>query len=383
MDRDMDKDLCFMRRALELAKRGEGFVEPNPMVGCVLIQNGTIIGEGFHRKFGEAHAEVEAIRDASNRFGQQSIVGATCYVTLEPCSHYGKTPPCVLAIQSSGIRRLVVAMRDPNPVVNGQGLKILRDSGIEITEPILEDDARHLNAPYLTLLKKHRPWIIAKWAMTLDGRLASRNGNSQWISGEASRKMVHQLRSRMDAIMIGSRTARLDDPALTVRLDGDTVIPRTPIRIILDSHALLPLNSQLVRTAHAVPVLIVVDSSAPSERLNLLREAGCEILPIFSNNSEPNHYHRTEILMKSLADRKITNLLVEGGSRLFGTLFDMRFIDEVHVFIAPKLIGGETACPVVGGLGIPEMNAARKLESPKIQIMEQDIYIHGRIRYSD
>ncbi|MDR1140774.1 MAG: bifunctional diaminohydroxyphosphoribosylaminopyrimidine deaminase/5-amino-6-(5-phosphoribosylamino)uracil reductase RibD [Planctomycetaceae bacterium] len=375
----MKNDGQFMRLALELAKRGEGFVEPNPMVGCVLVKNGKIIGKGFHTKFGEAHAEVEAIRDAYCRYGEDVTVGSTCYVTLEPCSHYGKTPPCTSALQSSGIKRLVVAMRDPNPVVNGQGLKILRNTGLEITEHVLEEEARLLNAPYLTLLEKHRPWIIAKWAMTLDGRLASRTGNSQWISGEESRKIVHRLRSRMDAIMVGSQTALRDNPDLTVRFD--TVAPRIPIRIVLDSNAAITSEYRLVQTARQIPVLLVVRSDAPSKQIEILQNAGCEILPIPSESTEHNYQRRTEILMEYLAQRKITNLFVEGGKQLFGTLFDMQLIDEVHVFIAPKLIGGQSAYPAVGGNGLNEMEKAWKLESPEIQIVEQDVYIHGRIHY--
>ncbi|MDR2706657.1 MAG: bifunctional diaminohydroxyphosphoribosylaminopyrimidine deaminase/5-amino-6-(5-phosphoribosylamino)uracil reductase RibD [Planctomycetaceae bacterium] len=390
----MENDIRFMRLALELARCGEGFVEPNPMVGCVLVNNGNIIGKGFHTKFGEPHAEIEALRDARKNYGEELVAGSTCYVTLEPCSHYGKTPPCTSALQSSGINRIVVAMRDPNPVVNGQGLKILRDAGFEITEHVLEDEARSLNAPYLTLLEKQRPWIIAKWAMTLDGRLASRTGSSRWISGEASRKIVHRLRSRMDAIMIGSQTALRDNPDLTVRLDE--VVPRTPIRIVLDSQAALTLEYRLVQTAHQVPVLLVVNPNAPEKQIKTLQDAGCEILPLLSENTksentesknteseniEHDYRNRTEILMKHLAQRKITNLLVEGGKQLFGTLFDMQLVDEVHVFIAPKLIGGELAYPVVGGMGLSDMEQAWRLELPEIQITGQDVYIHGRIRY--
>ncbi|MDR0611666.1 MAG: bifunctional diaminohydroxyphosphoribosylaminopyrimidine deaminase/5-amino-6-(5-phosphoribosylamino)uracil reductase RibD [Planctomycetaceae bacterium] len=397
----MENDIQFMRLALELAKRGEGLVEPNPMVGCVLVKNGNVIGKGFHTQFGKPHAEIEALHDAQKCCGEESVAGSTCYVTLEPCSHYGKTPPCTAALQSSGIRRIVVAMRDPNPLVNGQGLKILRDAGFEITEHVLENEAHSLNAPYLTLLQKHRPWIIAKWAMTLDGRLASRTGSSRWISSEASRKIVHRLRSRMDAIMIGSQTALRDNPDLTARLDE--VVPRTPIRIVLDSNAALTSEYRLVQTARQIPVLLVVNHNAPKKRIKTLQDAGCEILPLLSENTESentesenieskntnpentahDYRNRTEILMKLLAQRKITNLLVEGGKQVFGTLFDMKLIDEAHVFIAPKLIGGESAYPVVGGIGLAEMERAWKLELPEIQITGQDVYIHGRILYKE
>ncbi|MDR3199226.1 MAG: bifunctional diaminohydroxyphosphoribosylaminopyrimidine deaminase/5-amino-6-(5-phosphoribosylamino)uracil reductase RibD [Planctomycetaceae bacterium] len=373
----MENDEQFMRRALELAKHGEGFVEPNPMVGCVLAKNGKIIGEGFHTQFGKAHAEIEALHDARGRYGDDAAAGSTCYVTLEPCSHYGKTPPCTSALQSSGIKRIVVAMRDPNPIVNGSGLNILRNAGFEITEHLLEKEARSLNAPYLTLLEKHRPWIIAKWAMTLDGRLASRTGNSQWISGEASRKIVHRLRSRMDAIMVGSQTALRDNPDLTVRLDA--VAPRIPIRIVLDSNAALTQEYRLVQTARQIPVLLVVNADVPPKQIEMLQNAGCEIFPIPPENTKHDYRRRTKILMEYLAQRKITNLFVEGGKQLFGTLFDMQLIDEVHVFIAPKLIGGESAYPAIGGTGLIKMEQAWKLELPEIRVVDDDVYIHGRI----
>lgn len=360
----------FMRQALELAKRGEGYVEPNPMVGCVLVRDSQVIGQGFHTRFGQPHAEIEAIRNA-----ETDLVGVTCYVTLEPCSHFGKTPPCVNAILQTGIRRVVVAMCDPNPQVNGRGLQILRDAGIEVTENVLEAEARQLNAPYLTLLEKHRPWILAKWAMTLDGKLAARTGSSRWISGEASRQVVQQLRSRMDAVMIGSGTARQDDPLLTVRIPDPR---RIPLRIVLDSHAGISPASSLVQSGNEVPTLIVVHSDALSDRLDILRQSGCEVL-VLPNNQPGNHREQIEALLKHLAERRLTNLLVEGGSRLFGTLFDMKLIDEVHTFIAPKLIGGEQAFPVIGGLGLAEMALAGSLAPPKIQIIEQDIYVSGRL----
>jgi len=363
----MDSDTLFMRRALELAKRGEGLVEPNPMVGCVIVRNGTVSGEGFHAKFGGPHAEVEAIRAADG-----DTIGATCYVTLEPCSHHGKTPPCTKAVLAAGFKRLVVAMRDPHPQVNGRGLQILREAGLEVIEGVLEDEARSLNAPYLTRIEKNRPWIIAKWAMTLDGRLASRTGSSQWISNAASREIVHRLRSRMDAILIGSQTALRDDPLLTVRLSEGT---RQPQRIVFDSKAQTPLDGQLVRTAKEVPVLIVVGPDTP--RVTELEKAGCEIL----HADVRDYRERFERLFEHLVQRGITNLLVEGGGGLFGALFDLRLIDEVHAFIAPKLIGGDTAVAPIGGIGLAAMPSAAKIDAPEICIVDGDVYMHGRVRY--
>jgi len=367
----MDADRQFMQRALQLARQGEGLVEPNPMVGSVIVRNGTVLGEGFHTKFGGPHAEIEAIRSAGS-----ATVGATCYVTLEPCSHHGKTPPCTDAVLAAGFKRLVVAMRDPHPSVNGRGLQVLRGSGLEITEGVLEAEARHLNAPYLTRLEKSRPWIIAKWAMTLDGRLASRTGSSQWISCDASRELVHRLRSRMDAIMIGSQTALRDNPLLTVRLPNVT---RQLLRIVFDSQAQTPLSGQLVRTMKEAPVLIVVGSEAPQQRVAELERAGCEILHV----SAPTYRERLLFLFENLVRRGVTNLLIEGGAGLFGGLFDLQLIDEVHTFIAPKLIGGDAAVGVVGGVGLIDMPSGATIDAPEIRIVDGDVYLHGRVRYPE
>jgi diaminohydroxyphosphoribosylaminopyrimidine deaminase/5-amino-6-(5-phosphoribosylamino)uracil reductase len=353
-----------MRQALELAKKGEGFVEPNPMVGCVLVQDNQIVGQGYHTQYGNAHAEVEAIRSAKT-----DLTGATCYVTLEPCSHYGKTPPCVQAILQTGIQRVVVAMRDPNPIVNGKGIQILQEAGLSVTEHVLEAEAEWLNAPYLTLLYKNRPWIHAKWAMTLDGRLATKTHESRWISGDESRKIVHQLRSRMDAVVVGAGTARHDDPMLTVRLDeSDRCGNKTPCRVVLGD--LLP-ESQLVRTASEVPVLIVT-ATDDSQKIRSWEESGCEVLQL------PRQENFIRLLLEHFASRRWTHVLVEGGRQVFGTFFDAGCIDEVHAFIAPKLIGGESAISVIGGEGLDKMSLAALLESPEVKLVGQDIYVYGR-----
>lgn len=373
-----------MRKALELARLGEGAVEPNPMVGCVLVHDGMLVGEGFHGRFGGPHAEVEALRNAGDRARE-----ATCYVTLEPCSHEGKTPPCTNALIEAGIRRVVLAMRDPNPSVDGRGLKLLRQAGIDVTENVLEKEARSLTAPYLTRLTQNRPWVVAKWAMTLDGRLASSTGSSRWISGTASRAIVQRLRSRMDAILIGLGTAQADDPLLTVRLDeateqtgasgipGDRRGTKRPLRIVLDARAELAPESRLVQTARDLPVLLVVGPEASSSRLERLRDLGCEPFSVARNADD------FDLLFAHLADRGVTNLLVEGGSRVFGELFDRRLVDEVHAFVAPKIVGGEGAVPVVAGTGLADMTRAFRLETPDIRIVDSDVYIRGRVRCPD
>ena len=383
-------DTHWMARAMELAKRGEGFVEPNPMVGCVIVathescwteyrSGGEVIGEGWHRAFGQVHAEVEAIRDARSK--GKSTVGATAYVTLEPCCHFGKTPPCVLALLEAGIKRVVVAMRDPFGAVDGGGIAQLRDKGVEVTLGCLEAEARELNAPYLTRIEKQRPWIIAKWAMTLDGKISSRAGSSQWISSEASRQIVHQLRARSDAIMIGSRTALVDDPLLTVRVDSLLLPHRIPLRVVFDSNVTLSPSSRLAQTAREVGVLLAASRNAMEsnetvqKNVMTLTDCGCEVLSLDGNS----HHERMIELLRHLAEHGVTNLLAEGGGTLLGLLFDLQLIDEVHAFIAPKLIGGSGAAFPIGGLGLEQMSDAVLLKSPVMEMIGTDIYCHGRI----
>jgi len=427
-------DTHWMAKAMALAGRGKGFVEPNPMVGCVIVAThetgDEVIGEGWHRAFGQAHAEVEAIRDARSK--GKSTVGATAYVTLEPCRHYGKTPPCTLALLEADIKRVVVAMCDPFEAVDGGGITQLRDKGVEVTLGCLETEARELNAPYLTRIEKQRPWIIAKWAMTLDGKISSRAGSSRWISSEASRQIVHLLRTKSDAIMIGSRTALSDDPLLTVRVDfhisqetatGNgasatsvttqrsdriemsrrspvtpfvslTAFPaavsvkdmqllphRTPLRVVFDSNVTLPPSSRLVQTAREVGVLVaasrhVIDTNETSrENAAMLADCGCEVLPL----EGARHHERMIELLRHLAERGVTNLLVEGGGALLGLLFDHQLIDEVYAFIAPKLIGGSVVVSPIGGLGLEQMSDAILLKNPVVEAIGTDIYCHGRI----
>lgn len=446
----------FMRRALELAKYGEETVSPNPMVGCVIVQGNEIVGEGYHEYYGGPHAEINALKDAGNSANE-----ATVYVTLEPCNHYGKTPPCTQALINAKIAKVVVAMRDPNPLVSGKGIQKLRDAGIEVVEFFLEEEARDLNYKYVTRYEKDRPWIVAKWAMTLDGKIASRTGSSQWISSESSRYLTHRLRGCMDAIMVGSRTILLDDPSLTVRIlemsqranipigenplkntNGsgneelgdeieyfypkrritDETRPKTPLRVVWSSNASISLESRLVKTAREVPVLIAVDPAAPLEKLDQLKKAGCEVLvlpvrlsdvapearqkrardnrpgTLYSrseglytlNRSEVEYRHNLEIFQKrkeqllflfeTLAKRDILSILVEGGGSLLGSLFDAKMIDEVHVFIAPKLIGGIEAVPPIAGYGIAEMCDALELQQCSYRMVEKDIYVHGRVK---
>ncbi len=360
-------DLWHMRRALDLAASGQGFVEPNPMVGCVIARGAEIIGEGWHRRFGGDHAEVDALRLAGSR-----AAGATLYVSLEPCCHFGKTPPCTGAIVAAGIGRVVAALADPFPQVAGGGTAALRAAGVAVEVGLLADQARRLNAPYLKLLQRGRPWIIAKWAMTLDGKIATRNAQSQWISGPRSRQIVHALRGRMDAIVVGRETAARDDPLLTARPPG----PRTATRVVLDTRAALPSQSQLVRTAGEAPLLVAVGSEAPPADCQRLRQAGCEVL--VCPGASPAA--RLDALLAELGRRQMTNVLVEGGGRVLGSLLDARQIDEVHVFIAPKLIGGGAAPSPIAGQGVAELASALALDELFVESLDGDVYVRGRRR---
>ena len=359
-------DVWHMRRALELAAEGEGSVEPNPMVGCVIAQGEEIVGEGWHRRFGGPHAEIEALAQAGRR-----AAGATLFVTLEPCCHQGKTPPCTQAILAAGVRRVVVAQRDPFPEVAGGGLAELEAAGVAVEVGLLEADARRLNAPYRKLVETGRPWIIAKWAMTLDGKIATHTGSSRWISGPKSREAVHQLRGRVDAIMVGRQTAELDDPQLTARPPG----PRGPLRVVVDTRASLRSGSQLVRTAGEVPVLVAAGDQAPEADRRRLARAGCEVLLCPGETPAV----RLEALLDELGRRRLTNVLVEGGGQLLGSLFDLGQIDEVHVFLAAKLVGGANAPSPLAGHGLAQMADAHRLDDVRIEQLGEDVHIRGRL----
>ncbi|MEX0676191.1 MAG: bifunctional diaminohydroxyphosphoribosylaminopyrimidine deaminase/5-amino-6-(5-phosphoribosylamino)uracil reductase RibD [Pirellulales bacterium] len=364
---DYEADAWHMARALELAARGEGLVEPNPMVGCTVVRDGESVGEGFHRRFGGPHAEIEALESAGSR-----ARGATAFVTLEPCCHQGKTPPCTQALIQAGVSRVVVAQRDPFPQVAGRGIAELEAARIAVEVGLREAEAGEINAPYRKLITTGRPWMIAKWAMTLDGKLATHARDSRWISCDESRAVVHRIRGRVDAIMIGRGTAEADDPLLTARPPG----VRTATRIVLDSQASLSVDSQLVRTARDVPLVVAVADDSPAKNRQRLSAAGCEVLVC----PGANRGERLAWLLDELGRRQMTNVLVEGGSRLFGELFDAGQIDEIHAFIAPKIAGGENAPSPIGGAGVDLVAKAGELASPTIEQCGTDAYIHGRVR---
>lgn len=349
-----------MREALALAVRGQGYVEPNPMVGCVLVAtDGTVIGRGFHQRFGGLHAEREALAEATSNGNANRIEGCTAYVTLEPCCHQGKTPPCTDAIVQAGVGRVVVAMLDPFDQVAGNGVSELRAHGIDVAVGLEAHAARQLNAPYLKRILRKRPWVIAKWAMSADGKIATRTGHSQWISCEASRADVHELRGRVDAIVVGRGTAIADDPLLTAR--GKDV-PRKAIRVVVDSQLQLPLESKLVKTVADGMVLVWGGPEAATAQAVLLEKTGVKV----HIAQAPDANTRLAELLQYLAvEMNVTNVLVEGGGGLLGGLLQLNEIDECQVFVAPKLIGGAGAISPIAGQGISDLD-----ECPQWQMVD-------------
>ncbi len=360
----MQTDEHWMNRAIELAMRGEGNVEPNPMVGCVLVRDDQMIGEGWHQKFGGHHAEVNAIQSATS-----DVAGSTAYVTLEPCSHHGKTPPCCQALIDAKVSKVVVAVVDPDPRVAGQGIAALRSTGIEVVEGVLTPAASSVLAPYLKRTKTGNPWVIAKWAMSIDGKIATATADSQWISNESSRATVHEIRGRVDAIMVGSGTALADDPMLNARPADTGAILRTALRVVFDSSAKISLDSKLAQTANQYPTLIAVGPEAPAAKLDQLRALGCDVF----NSPSATHDDRLKDLLQELGSRGVTNLLVEGGGGLLGLLNDSGQTDEVHAFIGPKLIGGQGVSPVVGR-GLERISDAADYQLVSVDYIEGDVH---------
>ena len=357
-----------MRHAIQLAQRGIGAVEPNPPVGAVLVDDQLqLISEGWHQKYGGPHAEVHAIASAGER-----ARGATLYCTLEPCSHHGKTPPCAPAVIAAGIREVVIGTGDPAPHVNGRGITLLREAGVTVKTGVCEADAQRLIAPFRRLMLDGLPWVHAKWAMSLDGRIATRTGDSKWITNELSRAKAHELRGRCDAIIVGVSTVLADDPRLTARPIG----PRVATRIVLDSQARTPLLSQLVQSAREVPALVVASHSAPSHRISTLKAAGVEVLQLASDPVHPDRPSVHELCVE-LGKRKMTYVLIEGGAGVLGAAFDSRVVNECHAFIAPKIIGGQAALSPIGGQGAEWMKEVHTLRNLQVTMLGDNLYLHG------
>jgi diaminohydroxyphosphoribosylaminopyrimidine deaminase/5-amino-6-(5-phosphoribosylamino)uracil reductase len=362
-----DKDKEYMQRAMKSAAQAAGRTSPNPLVGCVIVKDGEIVGEGFHQKAGTPHAEVHALRAAGER-----SEGATAYVTLEPCSHYGRTPPCADALIKAQIRRVVVAMVDPNPLVSGQGIERLRQAGIQVEVGLFEEEARELNRGFLKVIRTRLPYVFYKSALTLDGKIATESGDSKWVTNEASRAYGHKLRNQVDVIIAGSETVIQDNPALTCRISGG----RDPVRLIVDGELRIPLNSAVLSPTSSAPCIIATSLSAPGDKLNLLKT--------FPNvevwEYEVPRFIPLEKMLRDLVVRGWNSVLLEGGGGLAGAFLQAQLVDELDFFYAPKLIGGMGPSPL-SGLRIDRMTDAIPLEIMETSLETGDLRIRAKVVY--
>jgi diaminohydroxyphosphoribosylaminopyrimidine deaminase/5-amino-6-(5-phosphoribosylamino)uracil reductase len=366
------EDRVHLRRALELAEGGRGRVSPNPLVGAVLVRDGEVIGEGFHARAGDLHAERAALEDCRERGDDPA--GATMFVTLEPCAHEGRQPPCTAAIVTARIGRVVVGSDDPTEKASGRGPGILRDEGVrvELADGPEAAAARLLNQPFRKHARTGRPQVVLKSALTLDGRTATEAGDSRWISGQASRELVHAWRSEADAVAVGIGTALADDPLLTAREVG---AERQPTRVVFDSAARLPRNSKLVGSIDEAPLLVVAGLDAPAERVEGLRGAGADVL---QHGGEPAEVVRAAL--GELGRRDVSSLLLEGGARLTGAFLDAGEVDELRLFIAPLVIGAAGARPLVAGRGTPTIAEAERALSMEWERSGEDLLVRARLR---
>ncbi len=380
----LNKD--YMLRAIELAKKGCGYTAPNPMVGAVIVKDNRIIGEGYHEKYGDLHAERNAIKhcrenvmkdmeDASkgllDKAIKESMSGATIYVTLEPCCHHGKQPPCVDAIIEAGISRVVIGSRDPNPLVSGKGAAILREHGIEVIEDFMREECDAINPVFFHYITTKRPYVVLKYAMTLDGKIATHTGESKWITGEEARKHVHMLRHRYTGIMVGINTVLKDNPMLNCRIESC----KDPVRIVCDTKLITPLESNLVKTAKDIRTIIAT-CNTDIDKQNLYIKHKCEVLLI---NEKDNHLDLND-LMEKLGVMQIDSILLEGGGTLNWSALQAGIVNKVMAYIAPKLFGGAGALSPIEGIGVDSPSEAFVLEDAQITKLGDDYLIESELK---
>ncbi len=358
-------DNDYMAMALELAAKGAGRVSPNPMVGAVVVRNGRMVGQGYHQVVGGPHAEVHALDDAGDK-----AVGATLYVTLEPCNHHGRTPPCTEKILGAGVKRVVVAMADPNPGVRGGGNAYLQAHGLEVTCGILEQEARRLNESFIKFIQTGQPFVVLKMAATLDGRIATSRGDARWVTGDRARRVVHRMRHSMDAIMVGIGTVRADDPELTTRMPDDDGID--PIRLVLDTHLSMSPGARMLSRKSDAPTYLVCGPETDQVRRKALSDAGARILELPLREGRIDMAH----LVKRLGEMEISSLLIEGGAAVAGSALRSGIVDKVALFLAPKLLGGD-GIPMCTGPGPEWMKQALNVENPTVERVGADILIQG------
>ena len=361
-------DQDYMRMAIELAKRGAGWVNPNPLVGAIVVKNNRVIGKGWHTKFGALHAEREALANCS-----ENPAGATVYVTLEPCCHWGKTPPCTQALCEAHVSRVVIGSSDPNPLVAGKGVEQLKDAGIEVVEGVLQKECDEINRVFFHYIQTKTPYVIVKYAMTLDGKIATKTGASRWITSEVARKRTHQDRHRYSAIMVGINTVLQDNPQLTCRLEGEEV--KNPLRVVVDSSLRISPSLQIPSSAHEVPVLIATCNTDEEKRARL-EACGCKVV-IFP---EKEGCVNLGALMRYLGEQGIDSVMVEGGGTLFWSLFSARLINRVQAFIAPKIFGGNQALSPVRGDGVELPSQAFLFTKPSVEILGEDVLLECEVR---
>jgi diaminohydroxyphosphoribosylaminopyrimidine deaminase/5-amino-6-(5-phosphoribosylamino)uracil reductase len=365
-----ERDARHLERAIELAVTARGLTSPNPLVGAVIVKSDRVIGEGLHLRAGEAHAERAALAAC-----EEDPAGATLYVSLEPCCHDGRTPPCTQAIVEAGIARVVVASDDPTPKASGRGLGILRDEGVEVDtiDGDLSAAARLINQPFRKHSRTGRPLVVFKSAMTLDGKVATRTGDSQWITGESSRARAHRWRAESDAVAVGIHTAQVDDPLLTARIEG---VARQPLRVVFDSEASLALDSQLVRTTDSVPVLVICSRAASRTAADGLRNAGVEVVVCTGQNEAA----RVACALDELGARGVQSVLLEGGPHLAGVFLEAGEVDEARMMIAPIVAGGRDAKAAVEGEGVERIGQAPRALHTSVERIDEDVLITARLR---
>jgi len=359
-----DTDRAYMQEAIALAERGRGHTAPNPMVGCVLVKDGRVIGRGYHHQYGGLHAERDALAACT-----EDPAGATMYVTLEPCCHHGKQPPCTDAILAAGIARVVVGATDPNPLVGGQGIALLQAGGVAVEAGLLAEEICEQNRIFMKYITQKRPWVSLKVAMTLDGKIATASGDARWVTSESARRFVHELRGQRSGICVGAGTVRLDDPMLDCRVEGY----KNPVRILPDSRASLPLESRIARSAGEIRTLVAHTEAADAGKLEQLRACGVELLPCAATDGQVD----LRDMLDRLGALGIDSILLEGGEALNGSFVAQDLVDEYYVFIAPKVLGGQDAKTAVGGVGFATMAAARDIEIRSVEHIGPDLLIHG------